>query len=86
VLKIKNIMKNVSNINLNSRMRIGKSSDGRPLPEIKVFDQVSGKELFLMRLKISGGKEKTTQPGKFNPIRYTLLVDVKPLFKSLAQS
>ena len=86
VLKIKNIMKNVANINLNSRMRIGKSGDGRPLPEIKIFDQVSGKELFLMRLKISGGKEKTTQPGKFNPIRYTLLVDVKPLFKSLAQS
>ena len=86
VRKVKNIMKNVDKIDLDSRMRIGKSGLGKPLPEIKIFDKNSGKELFLMRLKISGGKEKTTQPGKFNPIRYTLIVDVKPLFKTLAQS
>ena len=86
VLKIKNILKNVDNIDLNTKLVVGQSSEGKDLPGIKIFDTKSGKELLLIRLKITGGKPSSKDPKVMRPIRYTLIVDVKPLFKQLARS
>ena len=86
VLKIKNILKNVDNIDLNTKLVVGQSSEGKNLPGIKIFDTKSGTELLLIRLKITGGKPSSKDPKVMRPIRYTLIVDVKPLFKQLARS
>ena len=86
VLKIGNIMKNVDNIDLSTKLVVGTSSEGKSLPGIKIFDIKSGKELVLIRLKITGGKPSSKDPNVMRPIRYTLIVDVKPLFKQLART
>ena len=86
VLKIKNILKNVDNIDLNTKLVVGQSSEGKNLPGIKIFDTKSGTELLLIRLKITGGKPSSKDPKVMRPIRYTLIVDVKPLFIQLARS
>ena len=51
-----------------------------------IYDVKSGKELVLIRLKITGGKPSSKDPNVMRPIRYTLIVDVKPLFKQLART
>ena len=86
VLKIKNILKNVDNIDLNTKLLVGKSSDGTSLPKIKIYDTISGVELVEIRLKITGGKPSSTDPDVMRPKRFTLIVDVKPLFRELARS
>ena len=45
VLKIGNIMKNVDNIDLSTKLVVGTSSEGKSLPGIKIFDIKSGQKV-----------------------------------------